>query len=144
MTQPSRLNEGRQWPLTMMQDIDVVDCTSQLNANDPVNPVTGVNLANLVNKMPSGAIIINAFLLVETAWDQAATLDIGLGTVGDTTFGATVALNTVGKHALTDGFKNVPGNPVVYNYHAAATPATVGHAKVVITYVVPGRATETI
>lgn len=144
MTKPTRLSEGRQWPLTLIQDIDVVDCTSQLNSNDPVNPVTGVNLANLVNKMPAGAIITDAFLLVETAWDQAATMDVGLGTAGDTTLGAAVALNSVGKHVLAGGIKNAAGNPIVFNYHAAATAATVGHAKLVVTYVVPGRATETI
>lgn len=140
---PTRLNEGRQWPLTLVQDIDAVDCSAQLNLNDPVNPVTGINLTSLVNKMPSGAIITHAFVMVETAWNQGGKLDVGFG-AGDASLGNDIDLTVAGKHDLTAGVQNVTGNPVAYGYTAPATPATAGHAKVVITYVVPGRSNEVV
>lgn len=122
---------GRQWPLVLEQVFDFTD-------------VAGVTTTSAVQpKLPQGAVVTGGGIFVETAFGTGAAADIGTSGSAALYFSG-VDLNTLGYTAIAAGGLGLKasGETIVITPDTETKAATAGKARLVINYIIAGRATE--
>ena len=124
------VNNGRQWPLVLEQVIDFTDFNG-VAVNSAVQP-----------KLPQGAIVLRGGVFVETAFGLGAACDIGNAGNG-AAYLNDLDLNVVGFTAFTGGLGlKSSGETILIAPDAEAKAATAGKARLIVEYILTGRATE--
>jgi hypothetical protein len=123
------INNGRQWPAVAVQDFDFSDLDVAPSA---------ISL-----KLPVNAIVLRGGVIVEAAFGVGAALAVGVAGV-TTKYASAVDLNTTAFVPFTTGLNTVlaSGETVILTPDAEAIAATVGRGKVILEYIISGRATE--
>lgn len=125
-----RLNSGRQYPLVAIQEFDYTHVADN---------VVQVQLA----KLPVGAVVTGGELIVDTAWNTGTSASLSIGdTASGTRYGATLDLKTTGRKALTPTGYVSDGAEVMATPVLSGTAATAGKARLILQYVISGRAHE--
>lgn len=124
-------NHGRQWPLVVVQDFDYTEVED--------------TVAVPAVKLPAGARVIGGGVLVTTAFDFGTTnaVDVGDGGDADRYSGTPVDLSATGWTALdVTGYGYPISDYIDLTADVTGTAATQGEAKLIVEYIVDGRANE--
>lgn len=125
-----RLNPGRQYPLVAIQEFDYT------HVADNIVQVQMV-------KLPVGAVVTGGELIVDTAWNTGTSASLSIGdTTNGARYGATLDLKTTGRKALTPTGYVSDGAEVMATPVLSGTAATAGKARLILQYVIGGRAHE--
>lgn len=126
---PIRLNAGRQELVVAYVDVKAGDLAS--------------GVAGKAIELPPGAVIMGGDIVVKTAFNSATTATLKLGDkVDDDRYtSAAVDLKTAGRTALTlTGYKHNVAEHLQALFAETGAAATLGLARVSISYYVEGRA----
>lgn len=124
------LNTGRQTRLIAEQAIDFQDLAS------------GAAAAKVAMGMPIGAIVLGGGVIVETPWNSGTTATIAVGETGTPgKFATGLDLKTAGYKPLT-GLGVASAGPAIFTLTEAGAAATAGKGRVIVEYMIIGRANE--
>lgn len=125
-----RLNSGRQYPLVAIQEFDYTHVADN---------VVQVQMA----KLPVGAVVIGGELIVDVAWNTGTSATLSVGDAGNgARYGSALDLKTTGRKALTPTGYVSDGAEVMATPVLSGTAATAGKARLILQYVIGGRAHE--
>lgn len=119
---------GRQWALVLEQEFDFTDMAVAPSALQP--------------RLPINAVVLRAGIYVETAFATGAAVAVGKS--GSTSLYVSAAdLATVGYVSFTTGLGiKASGETILFTPDAETLASTVGKARLVVEYIIVGRATE--
>jgi hypothetical protein len=126
-------NRSHQWQLALEQPFDFSDFA------------TAATIANIAPKLPMGAMVLSARMVIETVFN-GTTPTLGVGITGTTgKYIATAAVLTATglvAGATVTGIPLASEETLVLTPNAGAIASTAGKGRVVIEYVVAGRGNE--
>ena len=96
-------------------------------------------------KLPINSVVTGGYLIVDTAWDTGttATLKVGDTSDDDRYTSSAINLKSAAATALTiTGYKNTGGLNINILPALAGTATTAGAARLIVKYVISGRAME--
>lgn len=124
-------NVGRQTPLVAQASISLAQMATSATA------VVAIQL-------PINSIVTGGFIVVDTAYDTTGTATVTVGDSGSASrYLGSTNLKATGRTALVPtGYINTGGLDISLTPTLADTAATVGAVRVVVEYIIDGRATE--
>jgi hypothetical protein len=125
------LNNGRQWPLVINQDLALADFTS--------------TVAETIAKLPVNSVVTGGYINVTEVWNSTTSdaLDIGHSDDDDEYTTTPVDLQALGVTALVlTGYKNTGGLDLIGTWTSGGGTPTTGTATLYVEYIIADRATE--
>jgi len=125
------LNNGRQSPLVINQDLALADFTT--------------TVALVIAKLPYNAVVTGGYINVSEVWNSTTSdvLDIGHSDDDDEYTTTAVDLQALGVTALIlTGYENTGGLDLIGTWTSGGGTPTTGTAELYVEYIISGRATE--